>query len=172
MIEAMTCGTPVIAYRAGSVPEVVDGITGFIVDNEGQAIRAVNEWIGSTEECSAPGARSASLRAGWRRGKNADIASCSIGTARRVGERGSHISPGGPNGFVELPDSHENYFFSHGDFVLLATGAIEAKCFLSQPKVQLARRLREATERLFEAGGPRFRRLASAARARQLPSGS
>lgn len=44
MIEAMACGTPVIAYRAGSVPEVVeDGVTGFIVDNEEQAIRAVNE---------------------------------------------------------------------------------------------------------------------------------
>lgn len=44
MIEAMACGTPVIAYRAGSVPEVVeDGVTGFIVDNEEQAIRAANE---------------------------------------------------------------------------------------------------------------------------------
>jgi glycosyltransferase involved in cell wall biosynthesis len=44
MIEAMACGTPVIAYRAGSVPEVVeDGVTGFIVDNEEQAIRAVYE---------------------------------------------------------------------------------------------------------------------------------
>ncbi|NEU99745.1 glycosyltransferase family 4 protein [Bradyrhizobium uaiense] len=44
MIEAMACGTPVIAYRSGSVPEVVeDGITGFIVDGEEQAIRAVKE---------------------------------------------------------------------------------------------------------------------------------
>jgi glycosyltransferase involved in cell wall biosynthesis len=33
MIEAMACGTPVIAYNRGSVPEVVkDGITGFIID--------------------------------------------------------------------------------------------------------------------------------------------
>ena len=32
MIEAMACGTPVIAWRCGSVPEVVDhGVTGFIV---------------------------------------------------------------------------------------------------------------------------------------------
>jgi glycosyltransferase involved in cell wall biosynthesis len=31
MIEAMACGTPVIAYESGSVPEVMeDGITGFI----------------------------------------------------------------------------------------------------------------------------------------------
>ena len=33
MIEAMACGTPVIAWRNGSVPEVItDGVTGFIVD--------------------------------------------------------------------------------------------------------------------------------------------
>lgn len=43
MIEAMACGTPVIAFRAGSVPEVIDdGITGFIVDSEEEAVRAVN----------------------------------------------------------------------------------------------------------------------------------
>ena len=35
MIEAMACGTPVIAYRRGSVPEVIkDGETGFIVENK------------------------------------------------------------------------------------------------------------------------------------------
>ena len=38
MIEAMACGTPVLAYRSGAVPEVVDeGITGVIVDNIDQA---------------------------------------------------------------------------------------------------------------------------------------
>src|SRR5947209_9199928 len=42
MIEAMACGTPVIAFRSGSVPEVVDeGITGFIVKGEAQAVQAV-----------------------------------------------------------------------------------------------------------------------------------
>ena len=42
MIEAMACGTPVIAYRHGSVPEVIDeGVTGFVVDNEEEAVRAV-----------------------------------------------------------------------------------------------------------------------------------
>ncbi|MBB5694433.1 glycosyltransferase family 4 protein [Muricoccus pecuniae] len=42
MIEAMACGTPVIAYPAGSVPEVVeDGLTGFIVRNEEEAAAAV-----------------------------------------------------------------------------------------------------------------------------------
>lgn len=44
MIEAMACGTPVIAYRSGSVPEVVDdGVTGFIVDCEEEAVSAVSE---------------------------------------------------------------------------------------------------------------------------------
>jgi glycosyltransferase involved in cell wall biosynthesis len=42
MIEAMACGTPVIAFRRGSVPEVIeDGVTGFIVDDENAAARAV-----------------------------------------------------------------------------------------------------------------------------------
>jgi glycosyltransferase involved in cell wall biosynthesis len=44
MIEAMACGTPVIAYRSGSVPEVVEnGVTGFIVENEEKAVRAVGD---------------------------------------------------------------------------------------------------------------------------------
>ena len=43
MIEAMACGTPVIAFNRGSVPEVVDeGITGFIVEDEPGAVAAVS----------------------------------------------------------------------------------------------------------------------------------
>jgi glycosyltransferase involved in cell wall biosynthesis len=42
MIEAMACGTPVIAFRRGSVPEVLeDGVTGFIVDTVEEAVAAV-----------------------------------------------------------------------------------------------------------------------------------
>jgi glycosyltransferase involved in cell wall biosynthesis len=42
MIEAMACGTPVIAFRSGSVPEVIDhGVTGFIVDDEDEAVAAI-----------------------------------------------------------------------------------------------------------------------------------
>ena len=42
MIEAMACGTPVIAYRSGSVPEVVaDGVSGFVVDDIEGAVDAV-----------------------------------------------------------------------------------------------------------------------------------
>ena len=37
MIEAMACGTPVVAFRRGSVPEVIDdGVTGFVVDDAGR----------------------------------------------------------------------------------------------------------------------------------------
>jgi glycosyltransferase involved in cell wall biosynthesis len=42
MIEAMACGTPVIAYDCGSVREVVeDGVTGVIVRDEAEAVAAI-----------------------------------------------------------------------------------------------------------------------------------
>ncbi|MEQ8849738.1 glycosyltransferase family 4 protein [Botrimarina sp.] len=42
MVEAMACGTPVIAFNRGSVPEVIrDGVTGFIVDSVDAAVDAV-----------------------------------------------------------------------------------------------------------------------------------
>jgi glycosyltransferase involved in cell wall biosynthesis len=42
MVEAMACGTPVVAYRKGSVPEVMaDGVTGYVVDNDEEAVAAV-----------------------------------------------------------------------------------------------------------------------------------
>jgi glycosyltransferase involved in cell wall biosynthesis len=44
MIEAMACGTPVIAFENGSVPEVLEeGVTGFIVQSEEQAADAVKQ---------------------------------------------------------------------------------------------------------------------------------
>jgi glycosyltransferase involved in cell wall biosynthesis len=48
MIEAMACGTPVIAYSAGSVPEIVeDGVTGFVVRNELEAADTIRERLGA-----------------------------------------------------------------------------------------------------------------------------
>ena len=42
MIEAMACGTPVVAWNRGSVPEIVeDGVTGFIVASEAEAVAAL-----------------------------------------------------------------------------------------------------------------------------------
>lgn len=41
MIEALACGTPVVAWRHGAVPEILDdGLTGFVVDSLEQAIAA------------------------------------------------------------------------------------------------------------------------------------
>jgi hypothetical protein len=42
MIEAMACGTPVLAFRCGSIPEVIeDGVTGKVVDSEEEAVAAL-----------------------------------------------------------------------------------------------------------------------------------
>jgi glycosyltransferase involved in cell wall biosynthesis len=47
MIEAMACGTPVIAFNRGSVPEIVDdGLTGFVVEDEISAIATVGRLAG------------------------------------------------------------------------------------------------------------------------------
>jgi glycosyltransferase involved in cell wall biosynthesis len=47
MIEAMACGTPVVAFRAGSVPEVIeDGVSGFIVDDIEGAVGALPRVAG------------------------------------------------------------------------------------------------------------------------------
>ena len=60
MIEAMACGTPVVAWRNGSVPEVIDdGVTGFVVDNVDDAVQAV----GRVETLSRLACRNNSKRA-------------------------------------------------------------------------------------------------------------
>ncbi len=42
VIEALSCGTPVIAWNHGSIPELLDdGVTGFIVDSIDAAVDAV-----------------------------------------------------------------------------------------------------------------------------------
>jgi glycosyltransferase involved in cell wall biosynthesis len=48
MIESLACGTPVIAWRNGSVPEIIqDGVTGFVVDSVEEAVDAVGRvaWL-------------------------------------------------------------------------------------------------------------------------------
>lgn len=47
LIEALACGTPAIAFRRGSVPEIIeDGVTGFIVEDVEQAVVAVKSIDG------------------------------------------------------------------------------------------------------------------------------
>jgi glycosyltransferase involved in cell wall biosynthesis len=44
MIEALACGTPVIAFRRGSVPEIIqDGVNGFVVENISEMAEAVKK---------------------------------------------------------------------------------------------------------------------------------
>lgn len=46
MIESMACGTPVIAFRHGSVPEIVDeGITGYVLNSVDEAVEVINNKI-------------------------------------------------------------------------------------------------------------------------------
>ncbi len=59
MAEALACGTPVVALREGSVPEVIDhGRTGFIAQDEDELVQAVHQ-LGSIdrERCRAEAVR-------------------------------------------------------------------------------------------------------------------
>ena len=63
MIEALACGTPVIAWRNGSVPEVIeDGVTGFVVDSVEEAVRAVGRVAGLSRRDLPRGVRGALRR--------------------------------------------------------------------------------------------------------------
>ena len=70
MVESLACGTPVIAFREGSAPEVVqDGETGFIVDDEHAMARAVGR-LGEIDPAACPAlpASGASASLGSSRG--------------------------------------------------------------------------------------------------------
>ena len=46
MIEAMACGTPIVAFNRGSVPEIIeDGVNGFVVEDETSAAGAVRDLV-------------------------------------------------------------------------------------------------------------------------------
>jgi glycosyltransferase involved in cell wall biosynthesis len=92
MIEAMACGTPVIAYRRGSVSEVVeDGVTGFIVDDEQAALQAINRLPATG---SAP--RPCGIRASVHRAPHGGGLRPALPDARgQVGEAGRSRERGG-----------------------------------------------------------------------------
>src|SRR6185312_17370652 len=61
MIEAMACGTPVLAYNRGSVPEIIDvGLTGFVVEDETSAIAVVDRLSALDVQPSESSSRPAS----------------------------------------------------------------------------------------------------------------
>ena len=67
MIEAMACGTPVIAYDGGAVSEVIEeGRTGFIVKEVEGATRLFGEFPNSVAYVVAKCLRSASRRLAWQ----------------------------------------------------------------------------------------------------------
>ncbi len=66
MIEAMACGTPVIAYRSGSVPEIIEEeVTGFIVKTRTKQLRLCRGLGKSIEGASARASKSASRQSEW-----------------------------------------------------------------------------------------------------------
>ena len=60
MIEAMACGTPVIAFNRGSVPEIIEhGVTGLIVEDEAEAVAAIRPRCTAVARQRAPQLRAA-----------------------------------------------------------------------------------------------------------------
>ena len=54
MIEAMACGTPVIAMRRGSVPEVIrDGVSGYVANSEMEFLAAIDQ-VGDCSRSGVP----------------------------------------------------------------------------------------------------------------------
>ena len=68
MIEAMACGTPVVAFSCGSVPEIMeDGKTGFVITDIDEAVEAVARVPNSAAKPAAQFLKNASAHHGWHR---------------------------------------------------------------------------------------------------------
>ena len=93
MIESMACGTPVVAFENGSVPEVLeDGVTGFIVHDEQQAVEAVGRHWPSIAIGSARNSTGASPPDHMAQNY---VSRCIRGWPRRVAGAGPCTSPSG-----------------------------------------------------------------------------
>ena len=95
MIEAMACGTPIVAYRCGSVPEVMtDGVTGYVVDDDEEAVRAVGRLDGiSRAQCRRAFERRFTVE---RMARNYVDAYRRVARRRLAGERPARLTERGP----------------------------------------------------------------------------
>ena len=107
MIEAMACGTPVIAFNRGSVPEIVEhGVTGLIVEDEAEAVAAIRPGAVAVARGGAPQLRAPVHRASawprttwrciaaWRPARARRCASC--GRLELSGRSGARLRSGTP----------------------------------------------------------------------------
>jgi hypothetical protein len=100
MVEAMACGTPVIALKRGSVPEVVrDGITGFVVENLEEMCQATN-WLDDIDPYACRGHVTENFSAG-RMTDNYLAAYRQIMCSE--GKKGSDGAPEPPSELIPLP---------------------------------------------------------------------
>jgi glycosyltransferase involved in cell wall biosynthesis len=77
MTEAMACGTPVLAFRCGSVPEIVDeGMSGMIVETMEEAIAAVPRLLTMDRQTVRKQFELRFSSAGWRMTTFAFIGGC------------------------------------------------------------------------------------------------
>ena len=70
ILEAMSSGLPVVGARAGGIPELIEeGVSGYLFDEESEAIRAIEELLGSKEKRAAMGqaARTQASNHGWKK---------------------------------------------------------------------------------------------------------
>ncbi len=101
MIESLACGTPVIAWREGSVSEVIeDGVTGFIVEHIDEAVSAVNrlQWL-DRRDCR---------RAFENRFDAARMAEEYLTIYRRLAERALHAAGGDSHFAASRPSTNSN----------------------------------------------------------------
>ena len=107
MIEAMACGTPVVAFRRGSVPEVMrDGVSGYVVDTSTSAVEATARGARAAAQACRAVLRGAVLGAGgwrattwpstsacWRASDGRRAPSAGPGPRRRQRRRRSRLPP-------------------------------------------------------------------------------
>jgi hypothetical protein len=102
MIEAMACGTPVIAYNRGSVAEIIDdGLTGFIVEDETSAVASVRSPFRIEQGRGSRAVRGTLYRAthGARLSRRLSRPDGSRRTTHQAGEQRRIALPGNPPGF-------------------------------------------------------------------------